>query len=153
MSDPLSIFRNAVRDASPGPLIEDEATIFAADGSGYQVLRPDEYWGANDDEIPPDVQARLDANAQHIINADRLARFIASEEAPTVIADAVETVMFALALVRRLEGNTRDASQEVARAILTELANRALPQEAKRTNPPVDDTPKSKTDFLDRRRP
>ena len=84
MSDPLSIFRNAVRDASPGPLIEDEATIFAADGSGYQVLRPDEYWGANDDEIPPDVQARLDANAQHIINADRLARFIASEEAPTV---------------------------------------------------------------------
>jgi hypothetical protein len=120
MSDPLSIFRNAVRDASPGPLIEDEATIFAADGSGYQVLRPDEYWGANDDEIPPDVQARLDANAQHIINADRLARFIASEEAPTVIADAVEK-----------EGNTRDASQEVARAILTELANRALPQEAK----------------------
>lgn len=58
-----------------GPWIEDEACICSAVGAGVavcQMVRPDEFWGLPDEDVPAEVVATISANARLIAAAPEL---------------------------------------------------------------------------------
>jgi len=123
MTDVLATLRAAVSAATPGPW--EAADNYADNGGLVTAIMSSDY-----DEVVGEGSLS-DEDRQHIINADRLARFVASPEAEEALKRLLEQAMWSPASGPVMWTDEKIAAAKeqaayLARSILTLLAEKAL---------------------------